>query len=122
MSLPSCPAHIAGSMNLRGEVLLLLDLRGALHLDARDKQHKLDKQDKVVVMSTPELGLFGVLVDGIAQVVHLLVQQPSRLPAGLDKFEESYLNGLAHWGDFDIPVLDIPAMLMNGGMIVNETV
>ncbi len=116
MPLPSCPAHIAGSMNLRGEVLLLLDLRAALHLAERNKL------DKVVVMRTPELGLFGLLVDGIAQVVHSLVAHPSRLPAGLDKLEESYLSGLAHWDDSDIPVLDISAMLVNGGMIVNETV
>jgi purine-binding chemotaxis protein CheW len=116
MPLPSCPAHIAGSMNLRGDVLTLLDLRGALHLAAHQKQ------DKVVVMHTPELGLFGVLTDSIEQVLRLTVQDASRLPAGLDKFEASYLNGVAHWDETEVPVLDIPAMLLNGGMIVNETV
>lgn len=116
MPLPSCPVHIAGSMNLRGEVLLLLDLRAALHLATHHRQ------DKVVVMSTPVFGLIGVLVDGIEQVVRLLVHDPSRLPVALGKFEESYLNGLAQWGETEVPVLDIPAMLVNGDMIVNESV
>lgn len=114
MPLPSCPGHIAGSINLRGEVLMLLDLHTALHLASPHKQ------DKVVVMTTPEIGLFGVLVDHIEQVVRVRVEDPSRLPAGLGKFEDSYLNGLAHWGETDIPVLDIPALLVNGSLIVNE--
>lgn len=114
--LPCCPKHIAGSMNLRGDALMLLDLGEALHLAP------CSKQDKVVVMHTAELGLFGVLVDDIVQIVRLLVHDSLQLPGGLGKFEESYLSGLAHWGDTEVPVLDIRAMVLNGGMIVNETV
>lgn len=114
--LPSCPAHIAGSMNLRGDALTLLDLRAALHLDTTQAQAK------VVVMRTPSFGLFGVLVESIEQVGPMPVQDASRLPACLRKFDESSLSGLVHWNAQDVPVLDIQGLLEQASMIVDEVV
>ena len=114
--LPSCPAHIAGSMNLRGDALTLLDLRAALHLDTTQAP------SRVVVMRAPPFGLFGILVESVEQVSTMQLQDASQLPAGLRKFEETCLSGLVRWGDKEVPVLDIVGLLEQVSPLLDEVV
>ncbi|MEO0317378.1 MAG: hypothetical protein RL404_1055 [Pseudomonadota bacterium] len=111
--LPSCPPHIAGCMNLRGDALVLVDVRGTLHLSTDGMP------PMVVVMRVPGLGLFGVLVDAIEQVASLRIHDPDILPGGLARFEESYLCGLLQLGGVDVPLLDVAGMLFEAGMIAD---
>ncbi|NTV12154.1 MAG: hypothetical protein HGA47_15500, partial [Zoogloea sp.] len=115
--VPCCPPHIAGNMNLRGDILPLVDLRQILHLPAGPAPHR------VVVVHIEALGRLGLLVDQPEEVAELGVDDSGTLPASLENAAaDTFLRGLAQWGGGRVPILDIDKLFARPGMVVNETV
>lgn len=115
--VPCCPAHVIGNVNLRGEILPLVDLRAALDM-AQPPQRELHQ---VVVVNAGEF-LAGVSVDAIHDVIYLRRGQLSPAPAALKEARADILLGVtAHKGEM-LSILDARAILLNGGLIVDERV
>ncbi len=94
--VPCCPAHIVGQMNLRGDLITLLDIAGALGLPPTPGK----ANRKVVVVNSAELGA-GVLVDEVLDVLSLRAADVSPAPASARAPGQEYLRGATPYGDAD---------------------
>ncbi|HBE20319.1 MAG TPA: chemotaxis protein CheW [Cyanobacteria bacterium UBA11149] len=124
--IPCCPKHIIGNMNLRGEIITLIDLRGFFHLPI----DPILEEYKVMVVDFEGI-VFGVIVTEVAE--SMLFLKPSEimpLSTGSDAINDEYLQGVASYRENarapqalrDIAILDLPKILLNGGLIVDEVV
>lgn len=108
--LPCCPAHILGSMNVRGQVLTLVDLRPIIGLPARQPLAE------VVVVRAGEL-VFGVAVGEIADITG--ANAPALLPSFADRGLPFY-RGTGRVDKRVFSVIDIETMLATRALHVKD--
>jgi purine-binding chemotaxis protein CheW len=113
--IPCCPDHILGLMNLRGELITVLDIAGSLGLPP--VRTRADR--KIVILNGSEPGV-GVLVDEVLEVFTLSAKMLSALPTARPPDRE-YLQGAMPYGERMLSLLDLPSLLMQQNLIVNET-
>jgi purine-binding chemotaxis protein CheW len=107
--VPNGPAFLEGVVNLRGQVIPVMDLRKHLGIPAGDET----RRSRVVVS---ELGrhTVGLIVDGVSQVVMVAtteIEPPPSLIAGVN---DGQVCGVARLGDKLVLFLDPDWMLPNG--------
>jgi purine-binding chemotaxis protein CheW len=80
--LPKAPASVKGVINLRGEVIPILDLRESFGLSAQERQSKTR-----VIVSEVQGRLVGMVVDAANQVVRVPADQfdPPPITGGEDR-------------------------------------
>src|SRR3989338_3908082 len=107
--IPCCPPHILGAISLRGNLLTLLDLRGALNLPRASQD-----SGKAVITRAPTppgagIGeqLVGVAVDEVHDVVYLRVEALQAAPAA----HGAEVKGTAPYGGKMMAILNLPALL-----------
>ena len=112
--LPCTPAFVLGIVNLRGEILSVVDIKKFFDLP----EQGLTDLNKVIVLQSQDM-VFGILADAIVGVRHVPVAeiQPS-LPT-LTGIREKYLKGVAQ---ASLVVLDAEKLLTDEKIIVREQV
>ena len=112
MPLPCTPAFVLGIVNLRGEIVSVIDLRVFFDLP----QTGLPDLNKVIVLESGNM-VFGILADAIlgARRLALAEIQPS-LPT-LTGIREKYLKGITPERTV---VLDAAKLLADEGIVVQE--
>ncbi|MEO5362478.1 MAG: chemotaxis protein CheW [Magnetococcus sp. DMHC-8] len=116
--VPCCPPHIAGSMNLRGEVLTLVDLRQVLDVtDAGTDQ----TMEKAVVVSMGHHDV-GILVHDVIDVIHIPATELAATPAAASRLRGEHLQGAVPYGKHMLGILNLQAILANAALLVNEEV
>ena len=115
--VPCSPKHIVGTTNLRGDVLTLVDIRGALELTAPDSG---DEVQVVVVESDGSKA--GILVDEVANVSYVSQENVTTVPAAASLGSAEFVKGTAPYEEKMLTVLDLPKLLKEGDLIVDEEV
>lgn len=113
--LPCCPPHIAGNMNLRGDILTLVDIRPALGMAITGAMRE------VVVVRIGELRL-GLPAAEIVDVVHLKASEIAAVPAASGRAGSAYCKGVATVGGRAVGILDLEKLLSAREMQVAEQV
>jgi len=110
--VPCTPPFVSGVMNLRGQILAVVDLRKFFELPARS----LTDLNRVIVLrdSDNELGLLADSIDGVRPVTASDLQEG--LPT-LTGIREKFLKGIT--GQM-LAVLDGGRLLADAGLKVNE--
>ena len=110
--LPCTPAFVLGIVNLRGEILSVIDIKKFFDLPEKG----LTDLNKVIVLESEDM-MFGIVADAIGGVRHILRAdiQPS-LPT-LTGIREDYLQGVTAER---VVVLDAGKLLHDEKLIVNE--
>ncbi|OQY28227.1 MAG: hypothetical protein B6244_07850 [Candidatus Cloacimonetes bacterium 4572_55] len=119
--IPCCPRHIIGNMNLRGDILTLIDVRGILNMPMTDVQH----QGKVIVVQTTdneEILRVGILVDQVFDVIYARSKDIDTIPAAIKSISEKYLKGTVPYEDKILTVIDLKNILTKGELVVDETI
>jgi purine-binding chemotaxis protein CheW len=113
-AVPCTPPFVAGVMNLRGQILAIVDLRKFFDLPARG----LTELNRVIVLkdSNNELGLLADSVDGVRTVIASDLQEG--LPT-LKGSRERFLKGITPQM---LAVLDGACLLDDAGLKVDEQV
>ncbi|MGB3311890.1 MAG: chemotaxis protein CheW [Nodosilinea sp.] len=114
--IPCCPPHIVGNMNLRGEILTLVDVRRFLNLTPAGDQ----TPQKAVVMRLGSL-VAGVVVDDVFDVVYVHPADIATIPTAIHSSDNEYLKGIARYDDAMMSLLDLPKLLTQGELVVNQT-
>jgi len=117
--VPCCPPHIVGNMNLRGEILTLVDLRNALNMPIMNAGKS--SHSKVMVIKIDDL-LVGVTVDEVFDVMYLHPLQILAVPTAVNSVNNEYLRGTAPYREKMMSILDLPRIFHQGDLIVNEEV
>lgn len=115
--IPCCPPHIIGCMNLRGEILTLLDISGALNMNYLS----VTGTTKVVVTGVDSLQV-GILVDQILEITYVDESKMRSIPVAVQSISEGYLKGTAPFRGKMMALIDVPKLLIKGELIVDEKV
>ena len=117
--IPCCPEFIIGNMNLRGEVLTLIDIRAVLNMGIGEG----GIPSKVIVTRVDSL-IVGVLVDDVTDSIHLNPKDIMAIPSTVkgQGIREEYLKGHAPYGNGVLGLLDLPKLLLSGALIVDERI
>ena len=73
--IPNVPSYIEGAINLRGKIVRIVNMHKWLKLPWRNFTEK----SRIVVIADKE-GLFGILVDDVAEVFHIEKSMQHELP------------------------------------------
>ena len=104
--LPSAPPHIAGIVNLRGNILSVTDPKRLLGVPPTP----LTEQSRIVVVET-DIAETGLVVDEVGEVVAIPL---SHLEPPLDTLEPERANYLTHtcrWGERLMAILRVEKLL-----------
>jgi purine-binding chemotaxis protein CheW len=113
--VPNCPEHVIGNMNLRGSILTVMDIRSCLGMPAG----RFSRSAKAVVTSVDDISV-GVAVDDIYDIAYLSLSDISPLPTSVRPVVEKYAKGTARYGGRAMTVLNLPGIIKEGSLIVNE--
>lgn len=113
--IPCCPPHIIGNMNLRGEIVTLVDIRGTLNLAVSP----LKTGTKAIVINVDDI-VAGLPVDEVLDVTYLNPLKIASVPIAADSGSSAYLKGTASYADKMMSVIDLSRLLNKGGLIVDE--
>lgn len=112
--LPCTPPFVAGIVNVRGQVMSVIDLKKLFELPTQG----LTDLNKVVILSDGDME-FGILADAILGVQDIpLHSLQTKLPT-LTGIREDYLKGITAER---LVVLDAAKMLHHDGIVVHEEV
>ncbi|HEV8717582.1 MAG TPA: chemotaxis protein CheW [Candidatus Binatia bacterium] len=115
--VPCCPPHIVGQLNLRGDILTVVDIRAALTMSSAGTS----AASKIMVVEVKDL-VAGVVVNEVWDVVYL---QPSWItagPIGARSSGAEYVKGTAPYGEKMVSLLDLAKILTCDDLVVNEEV
>ncbi|MCU0535950.1 MAG: chemotaxis protein CheW [Hydrococcus sp. Prado102] len=115
--IPCCPKHIVGNMNLRGEILTLVDIRSALNLPATT----VNTGTKAVVIHVDDI-VAGLPVDEVLDVTYLHPETVNPVPVAVPAGSEAYLKGTVSYQEKTLSLIDLPALMAKGELIVDEKV
>lgn len=114
-AIPCCPPHIAGNMNLRGDILTLLDIRTLLSIPAGNAVKE------VMVVKSGDLHI-GVVVNRVLEVIYLPAGDITPLPVATRDEQPEYCKGVARYGERMFSILDMQTILSQGALEVEEEV
>ncbi|MEG4939753.1 chemotaxis protein CheW [Microcoleus sp. F4-D5] len=118
--VPCTPDRIVGNINLRGEIVTLIDIRSVLNmsLNISDAANYLSK---AIVVEVADL-VAGIVVDEILDIIYLNVSEIAAVPAALHSANREYLRGTAIYGEKIMAILNLQKLLTKGGVVVDEEV
>jgi len=115
--IPCCPPHVVGNINLRGEILTLVDMSGLLNLPLSRSQ----TSHKAIVARLDHL-VAGITVDEVFDVVYLRPGDIAPVPAAIHALNDEFIRGVAPYQDHHMSILELPKLLNSPELIVDEMV
>jgi len=113
--VPCCPPHILGQMNLRGDLLTVIDLRAALGLPATSAT-----EFRKVVIVQWEAGVAGIAVHELCDVLYF--RPADIMPVAAHPGSDDHRKGAAAYRNRMVCLLDLPKLLNRADLIVNEEI
>ena len=104
--VPEVPPHVLGVINLRGNVIPIVNLRRRFGMAER----AADEETRIVVMNIGGRTV-GVVVDGVSEVLRLSHEDMSSAPASLGGAGRDYVIGLARRNERLLILLDMARLL-----------
>ena len=105
-AIPCSPPHIVGYMNLRGDIVTLLDMRTILKMPLPASQ----PESKVIIVQYDGL-LAGILVDEVLDLIYLRQADLAAVPASVKALGDGFLKGTAPYEGRMLSLLDLPKVL-----------
>ncbi|HSJ57050.1 MAG TPA: chemotaxis protein CheW [Anaerolineae bacterium] len=126
--VPRVPGWVAGVTAIRGRILSVLDLAAYFGLPPAETESEPGNKHLVLV-ETPAMELC-LLVDEVVAVAPLPMAGLTKTGVSLHTLPPEYVHGLlpgspgspAPWGDGLLVVLDLPALLADRRIVVNQEV
>lgn len=110
--IPHSPPHVLGVLNLRGLVVPIVDLRMRFSL----AEAAYTPLTVIIVLSVEGGGgrrNFGVVVDGVSDVMDLAPDALRPTPEFGDRMDTDFIRGLATLGESMVMLLDIDRLIGN---------
>ena len=104
--LPKAPSFVKGIINLRGDVIPIIDLRDKFGMETREET----AQTRVIVVEV-EGRLMGMVVDSASQVVRIPADQIDPPPPVLGGFSQQFITGVGKTEDKLVILLNTDAIL-----------
>ena len=104
--VPGAPPYVLGIINLRGNVMTVIDTRGRFGLPPAE----VDNSSRIIVIES-EKQVVGILVDAVAEVVELQESHIDVAPnVGIEE-SSRYIHGVATRGDSLLILVELNKLL-----------
>lgn len=113
--IPCCGDYILGNMNLRGEIVTLVDIRQLLNLSATE----VNQEAKAIVVHCQDI-VAGINIDQVCDVVYLHPSQIKPAPNSGHSNSNEYLRGTAPYREKILGLIDFNKMIAEGELVVNQ--
>lgn len=104
--VPGAPSFVLGIINLRGNVVTVIDTRTRFGLPPAER----DDASRIVIIESDQQ-VVGMLVDSVAEVVELRQSQIDAAPSIGSEESSRYIQGLASLDDDLLIVVDLNRLL-----------
>lgn len=104
--LPNTPAYVEGVIDLRGEVMPVIDIRKRLSLSSRPA----DGQTRVMILSVGDM-TSALVVDGVDQVLTLNDDQITPPDNRVTMAGQDYVVGVARSGQKLVVIMDLGRLI-----------
>ena len=104
--VPRTPSFVEGIINLRGNVIPVIDLRKRFELG----QDAAQRETRIVVIEIGNL-VVGLVVDGVSEVLRVTQQQVEAPPAVISGIGTEFIRGVAKTGKGLVILLDADRIL-----------
>ncbi len=112
-NVPNTEEYILGVINLRGQVIPVINLKNKLGLKEDDiKDLANAKNNKIVVINIKDM-LIGLYVDGVNEVMNLAIEDIEGVADNRTGIRDEYIKGVSTISDSLIIVLDINNLLFD---------
>ncbi|MEG4503330.1 chemotaxis protein CheW [Microcoleus sp. F6_B4] len=118
--VPCTPDRIVGNINLRGEIVTLIDIRSVLNMSV-NMSDAASYLSKAIVVEVADL-VAGIVVDEILDIIYLNVSEIAAVPTALHSVNREYLRGTAIYGEKMMAILNLQKLLTKGEVVVDEEV
>ena len=115
--IPCVPAHISGCVNLRGDMLVLIDL---LYLLKSEQSTSIENK-KIVVIRFDEM-MIGLIVDQLIDVIYLSKEQILSNPSDKNTVGENLMKGLCFYDSFSVGLIDTEKIFAYEKLYVEESI
>lgn len=115
--IPCCPDHVVGNINLRGEIVTLIDIRRALHMQI-DEHHPTSK---AIVVHIDDL-IMGIPVEKVFDVLYLQKSDIKPNPMATSEGDRDYLQGTVLYQEKMMGILNLSKIFAEGNLAVDEEV
>ena len=120
--IPNCPDYLKGIINLRGTIILVIDLRARFHFDA-----PMDPDNCVIVVVAIGNKKYGLVVDSVSDVLTINeenIQEDIDIHSGIDN---RYIMGLVKANEQMIILVNIDKVFLKNELddmnnVVNNSV
>lgn len=107
--VPGAPDYVLGIINLRGNVVTVIDTRERLGLEARER----DESTRIVIIEADKL-VVGILVDAVSEVVDLPTSEIESPPSVGNDESSKYIQGVATRDGELLILVDLNKLLNDG--------
>ncbi|MBM7613682.1 chemotaxis protein CheW [Alkaliphilus hydrothermalis] len=104
--VPNAPYYIIGVLNLRGEVVPVIDLRKRFSLGGKE----IGDETRIIILSLEEM-VVGILVDGSSEVLTIENDMIDHTTSLVNTFDDDYINGIGKVNERMIIIVDVYKML-----------
>lgn len=105
-AVPGAPSYVLGIINLRGNVVTVIDTRSRFGLPSAET----DDSSRIVIIEADKQ-VVGILVDSVAEVVELQQSEIDSAPNVGNEESSRYIQGVANLADDLLIVVDLNKLL-----------
>ncbi len=104
--VPGAPGYVLGIINLRGNVVTVIDTRNRFGLESGE----MSDNTRIVIIET-EGHVIGVLVDSVAEVVYLRQSEVENAPNVGNDESAKFIQGVCHKNDELLILIELNKLL-----------
>ena len=104
--VPNGPNYLKGVINLRGEVIPLIDLRQKLNMETKET----DNNSRIIVVLEEEI-MIGLIVDSSSEVIEIDKDNIDNPPTSSENEELSYIYGVGKTGERLVILLELSKII-----------
>ena len=105
---PKAAYFVRGVINLRGEVIPVIDLRKRFNL----VEGQENENTRIIIVSVDDI-IVGLIVDSSSEVVEISSEAIEEAPDGVGTVDQGYISGIGKVGERLIILLDIVKIITN---------
>lgn len=104
--VPGTPPYIKGVINLRGDIVPVMDLRTRLGLPEKEA----DDDTRIIILTVNNIG-FGIIVDSVSEVLQLEGTQIDSASGIIGDKTLDYVSGVARAGERLITLINLEKLI-----------
>ena len=104
--IPNGSHYVKGVINLRGEVIPIIDLRDKLNMETKE----VDNNSRIIIVSNEDI-VVGLIVDSSSEVLEISKENIDKPPTSNDNEYLGYVSGIGKTKDKIVILLDLGGIL-----------